>query len=318
MSKQDSVKVTVVIPTFNAGSYIAQAIESVLHQTQQNFEIIVCDDRSTDNTVAVVQAMASNDCRIILLINNQNQGPSYSRNRAISEAKGEWIAILDADDFYHPDRLHQLIAIGESNKADFVADNIFYVDINGKNPVFAISVTAPNDDLKILTTTTFIANDFPCTTGFKYGYLKPLIRRSFLRDKQIRYDENVRLGEDFILYVECLIKGAVFLLTNQSYYYYRVIEKSLSRTGDNTKYQELSDNNLKLTNMARIYEDNATVKILQKRQNNYDKLMFYNDTVKLIKQRHFYLASNNFLKNPVAWKSCFTLGCRYIKRTFVK
>ncbi|MDP3334165.1 MAG: glycosyltransferase family 2 protein [Methylococcaceae bacterium] len=318
MSKQDSVKVTVVIPTFNAGSYIVQAIESVLHQTQQNFEIIVCDDQSADNTVAIVQAMASNDCRIKLLINNLNKGPSYCRNRAISEANGEWIAILDADDFYHQDRLHQLIAIGELNNADFVADNIFYVDINGKNPNVAISVTTPNDDLKILTITTFIENNYPTKIGFKYGYLKPIIRRSFLRGKKILYNEDVRLGEDFVLYVECLIKGAVFLLTSQSYYYYRVIEKSLSRTGNDSSYKELSDNNLKLIDIARISGDKTAVKALEKRQTNYDKLIIYIDTIRLIKHGCFYVATKNLLANPSAWTTCFTLSCRYIKKVLVK
>lgn len=317
-TQNNCVKVSVIIPTFNAEPYIQQALESVTHQTELNLEVIVCDDFSTDNTAATVQAMANNDCRIRLLTNNQNQGPSYSRNRAISEAKGKWIAILDADDFYHPERLKKLIAIGELNNADFVADNIFYVDINGKNPITVMSKTTSDDDLKILTATEFIANDFPITTGFKYGFLKPIIRRSFLRKKQVRYDEAVRLGEDFILYVECLMKGAIFVLTNQSYYYYRVVEKSLSRTGDNTKYKELRDNNSKLINIASLAREIQVIKLLKKRQKDYEQLIAYNDITRLVKKRQLYLFIKKLLANPELWLNYLILGNLHIKRLLRK
>lgn len=318
MSKQDSIKVSVIVPTFNAGAYIGQALESVLLQTEQNFEIIVCDDGSTDDTATVVQTLAQNDCRIQLIKNQQNSGPSYSRNQAISIAKGEWIALLDADDFYHPERLNKLITIAESSHADMVADNICYVDINGKHLAVAMAETKPNNDFKIVSATEFIANDSPIKTGFNYGYLKPIMRSSFLSENKIAYDEKVRLGEDFLLCVECLLKGAVLVVTNQPYYYYRMVAQSLSRTGDNAKYQELMDNNLKLTHIAITTKNTAAVKLLEKRQHNYDVLMIYNEIINFLKKSRFYSAARKLLTNPTAWLGCLRLAGLHIKRILSK
>ncbi|MCD2448856.1 glycosyltransferase [Methylicorpusculum oleiharenae] len=318
MSKRNSVKVSVIIPTFNAEPYIKQALESVINQTETDLEVIVCDDLSTDNTVAVVEGMVLSDCRIKLIKNNQNQGPSCSRNRAISEANGFWIALLDADDFYHPERLNKLIEIAELNNADLVADNVFYVDINGQNPLIAFPETTHEKNFKIISVTEFIANDFPIKTGFNYGYLKPIVRRSFLKNHMIRYDEHVRLGEDFMLYTECLLQGAIFVLTNQPYYYYRRVPQSLSRTGDNTKYQELRDNNLKLINSAKKVGKMTVVKLLEKRQKRYDKLMLYYDIVRLIKQWRFYSAAKKLITNPKSWITCVRMSSRYLKRIFLK
>jgi len=94
--------VSVIIPAYNAENYIEKAIQSVLEQTYPNFEVIVIDDNSTDRTVDVVREFR--DERIKLLVNEQNMGPSYSRNRGIIEAKGEWIALLDSDDWWDKDR----------------------------------------------------------------------------------------------------------------------------------------------------------------------------------------------------------------------
>jgi len=77
--------VSVIIPTYNVEKYIKQCINSVLAQTHKNLEIIIVDDCSADNTLKIVQSYA--DSRINILINKENKGPSYSRNRAIEKAK---------------------------------------------------------------------------------------------------------------------------------------------------------------------------------------------------------------------------------------
>jgi glycosyltransferase involved in cell wall biosynthesis len=93
--------VSVVIPTFNSAAYLVQAIESVLAQTYQGFEIIVVDDASTDNTESAIQHFGNRVC----CIRQENGGPSVARNRAILRARGELIAFLDADDLWRPTKL---------------------------------------------------------------------------------------------------------------------------------------------------------------------------------------------------------------------
>lgn len=97
--------ISVVIPLFNKEGLIGDTINSVLNQTCQNFEIVVVNDGSSDHSVVEVEAI--NDCRI-RLINQSNAGVSEARNRGIQEAKGKYIAFLDADDKWHPDYLESI------------------------------------------------------------------------------------------------------------------------------------------------------------------------------------------------------------------
>lgn len=103
----ETARVSVIIPTFNCDRYLTQAIDSVLAQTYRDYEIIVIDDGSTDNTRQVLQPYLSR----IEYIYQENQGVSVARNRGIESARGEIIAFLDADDLFLPDKLASQVAI---------------------------------------------------------------------------------------------------------------------------------------------------------------------------------------------------------------
>ncbi len=107
-------EISVIIPAYNCEQYINKAIESVLKQTFNNFEIIVIDDGSQDNTYQI--ANSYKDERISIIRNQQNLGVSTARNFGIEEAKGNWIALLDADDWYSPQRLENLCKQHENIK----------------------------------------------------------------------------------------------------------------------------------------------------------------------------------------------------------
>ncbi|HET7315120.1 glycosyltransferase family 2 protein [Salinisphaera sp.] len=102
-------RVSVFIPAFNAERYIAQAIESVLSQTWSDFELLIIDDGSTDNTSAVLDRYAG-DARVRIEYNDSNRGTPWTRNRGLEMARGEYIALLDADDVCMPDRLEEQVA----------------------------------------------------------------------------------------------------------------------------------------------------------------------------------------------------------------
>ena len=106
------MKVSVIIPTYNCAQYITEAVESVLNQTYKDFEIIVVDDGSTDNTKEVIKPYLNK----IKYIYQQNSGPSAARNRGIKEAKGEYIAFLDADDIWLAQKLELQIKFMEKEK----------------------------------------------------------------------------------------------------------------------------------------------------------------------------------------------------------
>ena len=103
-------RVSVVIPLYNHECYVAQALESVIEQSAKPLEIIVIDDGSSDGSALVVQEIARRYPEIVFW-SHPNQGAHYTINAGIKRAKGEYIAILNSDDVYHPDRLEECIAI---------------------------------------------------------------------------------------------------------------------------------------------------------------------------------------------------------------
>jgi glycosyltransferase involved in cell wall biosynthesis len=105
--KADGLSVSIIIPTYNRSDLLGRAIESVLAQTYKNFNIIVVDDGSTDNTPSVVEIFGT----AVSYIRQQNQGPSAARNRGISEATGDLVAFLDSDDRWFPEKLEKQVAL---------------------------------------------------------------------------------------------------------------------------------------------------------------------------------------------------------------
>src|SRR5690606_8180243 len=103
MPDKNNIQITVFMAAYNAADYIAASIESVLKQTYDHFELLIVDDGSTDNTVEIIQRF--HDPRIRLIQNDGNKGQPYTRNLALTEAKGEFLAVLDSDDIAFPNRL---------------------------------------------------------------------------------------------------------------------------------------------------------------------------------------------------------------------
>lgn len=120
--------VSVIMPSFNTGEYIAASIESVLAQTYPNWELLIVDDCSTDNTTEVI--CRYQDPRIILLKNKTNSGAALSRNYALREAKGRWIAFLDSDDIWEPKKLEKQLRFMQENGYAFTFTD-YRICLNG-------------------------------------------------------------------------------------------------------------------------------------------------------------------------------------------
>lgn len=135
-----SETVSIVMPSYNTTNFISETIESVLAQTYTDWELIIVDDCSTDNTDEVVKPYLS-DSRIIYIKNEKNSGAAISRNRALREAKGKWIAFLDSDDLWMPEKLQKQIAFMEDNGYDFSYTN--YIEIDENSEPNGRSVTGP-------------------------------------------------------------------------------------------------------------------------------------------------------------------------------
>lgn len=109
--------VSIIMPSYNSEKYIKNSIESVLKQTYPFWELIIVDDCSIDKTVELIKSF--DDKRIRLFINNRNRGAAISRNKALREAKGKWIAFLDSDDIWQLTKLEEQLQFMVDNKYDF-------------------------------------------------------------------------------------------------------------------------------------------------------------------------------------------------------
>lgn len=140
-----SVAVSVIMPAYNAGRYIETAIRSVMAQTFSDWELIVIDDGSKDITVEVAEQLAREDSRITLLRNETNMGVAKTRNRGLALAKGEYVALLDSDDVWYPQKLEKQVILARETRADVVYCSYAIVDENGKKKCDDFVVPAGTD-----------------------------------------------------------------------------------------------------------------------------------------------------------------------------
>lgn len=123
--------VSIITPTFNCAKYIGETIESVLNQTYTNFEMIIVDDASSDNTEEVVKSF--NDKRIKYIKLKENSGPAFARNKAMEMAQGRYMAFLDSDDVWVNDKLEKQINFIKTNNYNIVCSNYEQIDEKSNN-----------------------------------------------------------------------------------------------------------------------------------------------------------------------------------------
>jgi succinoglycan biosynthesis protein ExoO len=230
--------VSVVIPAYNAANFITDAYRSVVDQTIDDWEVIFVNDGSQDGTLAIVRSLAATDSRIKVVDLALNSGPACARNAALAIAEGDWIAMLDADDWYSCDRLEVLTRAAERTTADIVLDNQFVVDPVSRCVGFA-AFEPTTDDVRILEFADFLRNT-QSNTLVDFGYLKPIIRRRWLVANDMKYHEKLRLGEDLMLLFECYARSAKVVLASKPYYHYSSQYSQVSRTKSPTTRTEAS------------------------------------------------------------------------------
>jgi len=194
-------------------------------------KVIVVDDASHDDSAQKARNVAPGDPRLVVCVQERNYGPSAARNHAMERVQTKWVAILDADDRMHPDRLRRLIETAEAENLDFIADDLIRVDavVEPKRGTRLWSDTPIG--IMPLTLSSFVRENIISRTGNRreLGYLKPVMRTDFLRANRLAYNEDMRLAEDFDLYARALKAGARFSLVDPCGYFSVDYPNSLSR-----------------------------------------------------------------------------------------
>ena len=124
--------ISIIMAAYNAEKTIEQAINSVLSQTYPDFELLVVNDCSTDKTAMLAEAIVKKDDRVRLISNEKNSGVSYTRKHGLEEASGEWVAILDSDDAWVPEKLEKQINLQKKTNADLLFTGSAFMDADGK------------------------------------------------------------------------------------------------------------------------------------------------------------------------------------------
>lgn len=132
--------VSIIMPAFNAARFLEEAIQSVLDQTYRDWELLVIDDGSADQTAQIAEAFSREDARIRLIKNEYNMGVAETRNRGVALAAGEWIAFLDSDDCWHPEKLEKQLAFARENGAEFVFSGSAFMNEQSERLDYYLSV----------------------------------------------------------------------------------------------------------------------------------------------------------------------------------
>lgn len=190
--------VSVIMPAYNGEKYIGAAIESILNQTYDNFELVIIEDKSTDNTLNVIRKYK--DPRISLYLNSSNQGIAYTTNLGIAKSKGEYIALLDDDDLATEHRLEwQVEFMEEHREIDILGGRSVYIDENGEFIQYNLE---PLRNPKFIKALLLFSNE-------KFANCTAMIRKSFIINNNLKYQEGCLGMQDFKFYIDSSKVGTI-------------------------------------------------------------------------------------------------------------
>jgi len=212
--------VSVIVTTYNRASFLSETIDSILYQTYKNFELIVVDDGSTDNTEEAIKMYI--DSRLRYIKTNNWGGPAKPRNVGINKAKGEYIAFCDDDDIWEINKLEMQLNIMARNSYNFCCSDILFIDENNKK--LNISFIR-----KISRMFFFSPSYFKLFFSNQIALSSVLISREFLAENKFDEDKNLIACEDYLLWLKLFKKKQIkFYKIKDRLVRYRVLKNSAS------------------------------------------------------------------------------------------
>lgn len=216
--------VSIIMPSWNTGGFIAESIQSVIDQTYQNWELLIVDDCSTDNTDEVVASFE--DDRIKYFRNEKNSGAALSRNRAMREARGEWIAFLDSDDLWIPEKLEKQIKFMKEN--GYTLSYTEYEKIDEESKTLNIHVSGPEKVNK--------------RKIYNYDYIGQLTMMYSAKKYGVIQIKDIKKNNDYAIRLQLYKKpGTCAYLLKEKLAKYRVRKVSISHDKFRRKFKSHYD-----------------------------------------------------------------------------
>lgn len=207
------MNISIIMPAYNAEKYILEAIESVQNQTYSNWELLILDDNSTDDTEKLVQKKILEDKRIFYYKNSKNKGVSYTRNKGINIAKGDWIAFLDSDDVWSKEKLEkQFLLIKNYPQAKLLFTGSAFIDEKSRLLNYTLSVPTEIDYKTLLK-----QNIISCSSV--------LVKKEYVCKFNM---PNDTMHEDFAVWLQILKEIPIAYGINEPLLLYRLSSNSKS------------------------------------------------------------------------------------------
>jgi glycosyltransferase involved in cell wall biosynthesis len=224
-----TIKVSIVVPAYNAQESIQKTLQSLLFQTLQELEVVVVNDGSTDKTKEIIENIAKTDSRVVL-INKENEGPSIAREVGISKARGEFIYFLDSDDYLEKNALLDMYTLAKKRNADIVVSP-FYEDNNEKLR-FCQAIHSNKEEFSSIEFIHAILQERAYWALWNKLYAKELFDTIYI-PKELNY------GEDLLLVVQLVLNANKVALFNKAYLHYIYNPLGLSKAKVSTKMYQM-------------------------------------------------------------------------------
>jgi glycosyltransferase involved in cell wall biosynthesis len=302
------MKISIIIPVYNAMNIIHMPIASLIKQSFNDFEVILVNDGSTDNSIEIIEGLIIDDKRFII-INQENNGPGSARNAGIKVAKGEYIGFIDSDDYFDKSFLGKMVTKINDENSDIVICDTLKVDFDGNiiksyicNYKKSISgIEAFEDIMKSINITSLSQNK--------------LFRKILFRD--VYYPKNILVNEDSATIYKLMLKANKVSFVHESLFYYVQHPSSTMNSFNKTKI----DDRIKVSKL--IKADLINKKLLDKYIIEYQIYYLLNvilsASVQIAKQSNNYTLDmkylfNKFDKDIFTYKNIFLLKKFHLKK----
>lgn len=294
------------IPAYNSAGTLRRCLRSAMSQTLADIEVLVTDNGSADDTGSILAEFVAADLRIRVIRLSRNLGKPAAMNMMIEQARGEWVAVLDADDAYHPERLARLVAAAEEAGVEMGVDNILYIDAEAG--VAVRTGFDPHASPRTIGKVDLAANA-DSFGEFDFGILKPVIRRDFLLKHSLTYYDEAKLSEDFYYLMSFFVAGGRGRLIAEPLYHWTQPFGTISRRWTSTgagpwRYDyrnALKVNKHFIEQMTRRGET-LMVAVLRRREQQYTSMVHYIDAQRAAAEGRYATAVMGIALHPCTYR----------------